>query len=701
MEMTPQESCRKWKLELDLSKKADDKWTRRVKKIVKRYRDERSGNAGSAKKYNILWSNIQTTLPAVYARTPKADVSRRFKDSDPVGRTASEILERCLQFDMDNHNDFDESMKSSITDWLLGGRGTTWVRFEQEEVETVEPDEKPEGEDTEPQEAMQESTPVDYVYWEDFRCSPARVWAEVTWVARRLYMSRGEGIKRFGDDFKQVSLTHVPVGLDALKDQGASQGETDAMKKAEVWEIWDKTSESAIWIAEGYDKTLDEKEDPYGLDDFWPCPKPLYATQTTDTLEPVPDYSEYQDQAEEVDMLTNRISQLVDACKVVGLYDASQTGVQRMLSEGVNNTMIPVTTWAAFSEKGGIKGVIDWMPLDQVLLALRECYTSRAEAIKSIYDITGISDIIRGSTDAQETATAQGIKSRFGALRLKPRQRDVAQFASQLLKIKAQLMADLYSSQTLKEMSGIMGTEDAQYADQAIKLLKSEPIRAYRVEVAADSLVELDEEADKQSRVEFLGAVGKFMAEVLPVAQAHPPLAPLCGEMLLFGIRGFKAGRSMEAAFDTAVQQLSQPQPQQPSPEMIKIQGEQQMAQAKMQADQQVSQQKMQQDAQMAQIKAQAEMETEKLRMQMQSQVDNNRQQAESNQHAMKVQQEAQLAQVEAQFKTESHMREMDFQRWKAELDAATKIEVAKISATKVADTASAAAESEIAREVQ
>ena len=43
----------------------------------------------------------------------------------------------------------------------------------------------------------------------------------------------------------------------------------------------------------------------------------------------------------------------------------------------------------------------------------------------------------------------------------------------------------------------------------------------------------------------------------------------------------------------------------------------------------------------------------------------------------------------------------MAFQRWKAELEAATRIEVAKLSATKAADTASATAEQEINREVQ
>lgn len=691
-----QGSAQRWQTELMLAKNADKTWVDRSKRIVKRYKDERSGSIRTVKKYNILWSNVQTILPAVYSKTPKAEAERRNKDSDPVGRCASEILERSLQYELDNADDYDEAIKSAILDRLLGGRGTAWVRFETQEVAVVE--------GAQPA-SMQESSPVDYVYWEDFRCSPARVWGEVTWAARRVYMSRKEGISRFGDEFKQVNLTHVPIGLDKLMEQGATQGETEAMKKAEVWEIWDKAEKQVIWVAEGYDKVLDVKADPYGLDGFWPMPKPLFATQTTDTIIPIPDYSQYQDQADELDMLTNRIGMLVEACRVAGVYDASQPAVQRLMNEGTNNTLIPVDSWAALAEKGGIKGVIDWMPLDQVVAALAKCYEAREQAKQIIYEITGLSDIIRGATKENETATAQRIKSNFGSLRLKRMQRDIAMFASQILRIKAQLMADLYSPQSLVEMSGILSTEDGkdpQRVQEALQLLKSEPMRSFRINVAADSLVDLDEQQEKADRVEFLSAAGGFLEKALPVATQTPALAPLLGEMLMFGVRAFKAGRPIEAAFDQAVQQLNQPQAPKPDPEMQKVQAQQQQAQDKMQADMQAAQLRAQVDGQIAQIKAQSEMETEKLRMQMQAQVDINRQRAEAEQQQLKMQNEAQLEQLKAQYANEAHNRDMDFQRWRAELDASVKIEVANIaSKAKVSNAATETATAEIAREVQ
>lgn len=694
--------ARRWKLELDLAKRSDSKWINQGKKIVKRYRDDRAGTRGLGTRYNILWSNVQTILPAIYAKAPKAEAVRRNKDNDPAARCAAEILERALQYEIDHYPDFDEAMRNAVQDRLLPGRGVAWVRYEQREIAVVE------GAPPSSYE-VKDCSAVDYVYWEDFRCSPARVWGEVTWVARRVYMSRPEVKARFGAFLAEqgkraadVPLTHVPIGLDQMKDQGATNGDTEAMKKAEVWELWDKKSKIVYWVAEGFDDLLDMRDDPYGLDEFWPCPKPLFATQTSDTLNPVPDFVLYQDQATELDMLTQRIGRLTEAVKVVGVYDASMAGVQRMLQEGIDNTLIPVDNWAVFSEKGGVRGTVDWLPLDQVIKALNECYMAREQCKQVIYEITGISDIIRGATEASETATAQNIKRQFGSLRLRPRQQDVAMFASEILRIKAQLMMDVYSPESLIAMSGIMDTYDREFVEQAIALMRQEPMRAYRVEVAADSLIELDQEQEKASRTEFLSAASGFLRQAVPAAQQSPEMAPLMGEMLMFGVRAFKGGREMEAAFQKFVDQMNQPKPQQPDPEQMKIQAEAQQKQMQMQADMQIEQAKLAAQVESDRAKMQAQMQVEQARMQMQAQVDINRQRAEAEQHAMKIQQEAELQALKAQMEQQQAMHDMAFARWKAELDAATKIETANIGAkAKVDNDATQAATREISSEVK
>lgn len=651
-EVNPVDAAQKWSTALKLAKREDEKWVKRAKKIVRRYRDDRNGYSDSAKRFNILWSNIQTMLPALYGKTPRAQVERRFKDKDPVGRCAAVIIERALQYEIDHYGDFDAAVKGAVLDRLLVGRGTSWVRFEVKEQEVLEVD--PEGMDSEAEmpEAMEvpepeyECTPTDYVYWEDFRCSPARTWEEVTWVARRVYMSRADGIKRFGEDFQTVPLVNEPIGLDEMKKSGADN--LEELKKAEVWEIWSKDDEYVYWLAEGHSKILDSREDPYGLDNFWPCPKPIWATQTNDTLVPVPDYVLYQDQAGELDMLTQRIHMLTEAVKVVGVYDASQPSIARMLSEGVNNTMIPVDSWAAFAEKGGLKGTVDFLPLDQVLTALQSCYQSREQAKQVIYEITGLSDIIRGASVASETATAQQIKSQYASLRLRRLQSDVAMFASELLRIKAQLMCDLYRPETLVEMSGILSTPDAEYVPQAIQLLKTEPARGFRIEVASDSLVEMDEAAEKASRTEFMTAFGAVMREALPMVQQAPEMGALIGEVLMFVVRTFKGGRQLENVLEQTIAKMNEPkqeQPQGPSPEEVKMQGQIQIEQIRQQA-------KQQSDAQAMQLQLAAE----QMRLQMEDAAEQRRMEREMLVEQMRMNQEVMLTKFSELLRAETEI---------------------------------------------
>jgi len=622
-EINPVDEHRRWAQELKLAADEDKKWGKRGDKIVKRYRDERQGWSDNGKRYNILWANIQTMLPALYGRTPRAQVERRWKDKDPVGRTASVILERALQYEIDHYGDFDNTNKHAVLDRLLPGRGTAWVRFETKEVAEAEVIEEPVEEVMgEQPDTTYECTPTDYVFWKDFRCSPARTWDEVVWVARRIYMGRADGVARFGEDFKEVPLAHEPIGLDDLSKAGASQAEQESLKKAIVWEIWSKNDKRVYWIAEGHNKMLDSKEDPYGLDNFWPCPKPLFATQTTDTLVPVPDYALYQDQAEEIDMLTQRIGMLTEALKVVGVYDASQPAIARMLTEGVNNTLIGVDSWAAFGEKGGLKGTVDFLPMEQVVSALTYCYTAREQAKQVVYEVTGLSDIIRGASMASETATAQQIKSQYASLRLKRMQTEVAQFCSELLRIKAQLMCDLYSPESLKQMSGIMGTDDADYADEAIALIKQEPARSFRIEVAADSLVEMDEIGEKQSRTEFMTAFGAVLRDAVPMVQAAPEMGALVGEVLQFVVRTFKGGRQLENVLETTIAKMNEPKPEaepQPDPEVLKAQAAENTKQVQAQADAQIEQTKAMERIEMERIRREfdLQMQAREERIQM------------------------------------------------------------------------------------
>ena len=283
------------------------KWEARVTKILKRYRDDTRATTNSeTARFNILWSNVQTLIPAVYAKLPHASVSRRFGDHDPVGRVASLLIERALDYEIEHFTDFRSTMSNCVSDRFLGGRGVSWVRYDphvvaQEVQVTEDVDALDQTADAqEPQERIDyECSPADYVHWKDFGHTPARTWEEVTAVWRWVYMTQAALEERFGKKAaKGIPLDSGPEPLVGGKQKGGD--------RAKICELWDKEGDKVLWLSKSAGKIIETVADPLELEGFFPCPKPLYATTTSDSLVPVPDFMLYQDQANELDILSVR-----------------------------------------------------------------------------------------------------------------------------------------------------------------------------------------------------------------------------------------------------------------------------------------------------------------------------------------------------------------------------------------------------------
>jgi len=672
------------------------RWEARVDRIVKKYKDDSRYDRNPNARFNILWSNVQTIQPAIFARLPRPDVSRRFRDNDPIGRVASMMLERALEFEIEHYGDYKSAMNNSVLDRLLGGRGVSWVRYEPHFVGEMEdmadgaPDdgfsvtedsdeaETPEGMENENQERIEyECCPVDYVHWKDFGHTIARTWEEVTAVWRRVYMSRPALVERFGEDLGyQIPLDTKP---DDLKQSYKSD---DGVYEALIYEIWDKETGKVLWISKSLGKILDERDDPLGLENFWPCPKPLYSTLTTDSLEPIPDFVIYQDQARELDALCDRIDGLINALKVRGVYDASASELQRLFSEGENNTMIPVSNWMAFAEKQGMKGAIDLVDITPFAAALQSCYQAMEQVKGQIYELMGIADIQRGQTDPNETLGAQIIKSNNASGRLKTMQHAVVDFATSLLSIKAQIICNHFTDDTLVKISGAMqlSQEDQQLIPQALELLRNEAAKNFRIEVTSDSMIYQDEQQEKADRIAFLSAVSSFMSSAMPAAQASPELTPMLCEMLKFGVTAFKAGKQLEGIIDQTADDLrkqyeqSKGQPKPPPVEIQKVQMQQQGEQQKLQFQSQLEQQKMQMQMELEKAKQEYQAQENQLKFQLEEQRNQLDREMEMRGQQMKMEMESKVAQMKM-------MTERNTQVLLAHINNGAKIEVARIGA--------------------
>lgn len=657
------------------------KWEKRVEKIVKRYRDDDRTNK-SRTRFNVLWSNVQTLKAATFARIPKPDVSRRYKDNDPVGRVASLILERALEYEVMHYPDFGSTLRSATYDRFLGGRGTAWVRYEptfrQEQSAYAEAQlsEDVEAESQAAQVLDFEAAPTDYIHWKDFGHDVARTWEEVTMVWRRVYLTRDMLRDRFPDMADKIPLDASPMDKDNRVVDPDGVG-----KRAMIYEIWDKESGTAVWLSKSMNKIIDERDDPLGLQEFFPCGRPLFSTLTPDTLVPVPDYIMYQDQAMELDTLADRIDGLIQMLQLKGVYNNSIPELARLFTEGDNGKLIPVANWAAFAEKQGLKGSIDLIEILPIAQSLAEAYKAFEQIKAQIYEITGISDILRGQTAASETATAQQIKNSYASLRLKVYQDEVERFATNLLRLKAEIICNHFDAQTIAEMAGAMQLSqvDQQVIPQALAMLKDNATRQFRIEIASDSMVYQEEQQEKQDRLEFLNATSQFVEKLIQAGQMAPDVIPLGVEMLKFGVTGFRVGKTLEGVIDQAADNLKamvaqQQQNPKPDPEMAKIQAQQQASQMQAQQQAQSDAAKMQQEQQFRQWEMQQEAQLEQQRIQWETQKDAQARDHEAMLANQKAAQEAQFKQMELDMDERVALA-------KAKIDADTRIAVAQIAA--------------------
>ena len=617
---TPQGLAQRWGTEISASKQELRKFHDDAKKIVHRYLDKRDDFGKDSSKVNLFWSTMKVLFSMLYARPPKADVSRAFQDADDdQARVAGTILQRLLNrgFD-DDFSSWDSTARNGIEDWLVVGMGQMWLRYEVE-TETYEVPAVIEpvtgtvlSAATSAERIVEEDAPCDYVYWEDFFWSPARTWGEVRWVARRVYMTKDQLVARFGEEIARI----VPMTRQASKDSQQDKPQHDPWNKAEVFEIWCKENKKVYWYSQGAEVILDVKDDPLGLENFFPCPKPLAANVTTTNFMPRADYIFAQDQFNELDEINTRITWLTRAAKVAGVYDKTAgDSVGRMFSQASENQLVPVDNWAMFAEAGGVKGKIDFAPIDQIVNCIERLRQYRQDKVMQIYEVLGVSDVMRGSSKASETATAQQIKAQFGSTRVQLSQFYIAQWISEGLRIKAEIICKHFQPETIIKRSNILRTPDAQFAEAAVQLLKDERSAEYRINVEADSMAALDWASERDAAVQFMQGLGAFISQVAPLAQSTPEAGPYLMRMLQWSVSKFRVSTEIESVLDQAIagmmQKLQTPAPP-PQPTF-----EQQIEMRKIESNEKIAVLESQTDKEIASLKASLELQKLELKNNM------------------------------------------------------------------------------------
>jgi hypothetical protein len=620
--------------EIEKYNRATSDWYEEGENIVKIYSDE-AATSRNSRRFALLWSNVETLKPAVYVKTPTVLCSRRYRDRDSIGRAASEMMERATNTTLDLYG-VDEVFRMVRDDRLLAGRGSAWVRYEavvdeyEDDISDTDPESGDEVAATVTRSKLNsEQACVDYVHWQDFGHNVARIWKDVWLVWRIVYKSEEEVAERFGSNVA-ASLSYsarVPViGANALS--GTEEGE----RYVKIYELWDKRRNLVSWLAEDQDQFLESDEPPIHFTNFFPCPEPTYATKTSAGLIPKPDYVYYRDQAKEINDLTDKIGRLTDWLIVKGFIPGGPSTVADPLEEvlrdkGNKELFVQVESYNEWTEKGGVKGLIDWLPLDMVVNTLQAAIQARAQLIQDVYQITGIADVLRGQTDPDDTATAVDMRAQTGTRRLRNTKDDIARFCKDISRLVAEVIAEHFSPETLAEITGfkylppmpapmpfmgnmanvamfpgvnpammgnpMMGgnmqmpqnvnTDEEPgltFDDRTLSLLRDDRMRSFRIDIETDSTLQQDENVERQSRIDFVQAAGNYLSQAVSMVQEAPQLAPTAGELLMFAARGFRIGRNLEetierdfaALVQAAKQKAQQPAPEDPMIEVAKVQ---------------------------------------------------------------------------------------------------------------------------------
>jgi hypothetical protein len=630
-----------WTDELKASKKMLRRFHNQGAKIVERYVDYRSnqgedglGSGDGIMRLNLFNANVGTLIDMLYGQLPKAEVDRTFADSnDDVARVASTMLERVLNLDIAAHpQHYDSMLRCSLQDRLLPGLGVAKVRYEAEFEDVEIPAQMgvdPMGVPIElapafvDSQLVSEDSPTDYFHWQDVRWGWTRSFDDIPWIGFRSFMTKEQAEERFGAklakklDYKKQKVSDADIGTDEDKES--------TIQKAAIWELWCKESGRVYWYSQGADVLLDKKDDPLQLTDFYPCPQFMVANTTTSLYVPTADYHLSQDLYTEIDLLQTRISMLTAAVKAVGVYDSEQDGVKRMLQEGTENTLIPVDSWSMFGEKGGLQGVIDWMPLADIVGALDKLIQVRDQTIGLLQQVSGMGDVMQGSVGNQYEGVGQTqLKAQFGSVKVQALSEQFADFAGQLMNLKAEVICRHYEPQTIVAESNMQFSFDAELIPQAVQLLKAPEQSKIRIMVRPETVAIQDFARLKSDRTEFLNGIATFMQSAAPMLEQQPDSLPYLLKMLQWSMSGFKGSGEIEGVLDKAIEgaiaaEKAKKENPQPDPaaqaeqakiaaEQAKVQAQMQAIQAKAQADQQLRQLDAQMDMQTVQAANQAKM---------------------------------------------------------------------------------------------
>ncbi len=664
-----------WLKKIEQAKDEEKKWREDAKEAVAIF----EADSEHPTAFNVLHSNVETLLPALYNSTPVPDVRRRHNEGDPIAKDTVDITERLLSFSVDQY-DFDAQMEAMARDGIVTGRGALRLRYEPDFEKRLDPNTQEEYEAISFEKVTTERVP-----WDKWGRGPGRDWTQIPFIYFEHDLTRADLVKLMGDEAKAEAV--VLGNKDKDDDSGEDKG---IFKTVCVYEIWDKTNKEVLFIAKDKkDGPLKREPDPFGLPAFFCMPRPIEPLHRLSSLEPICPYTVWKPLFVALDKVTKRIDSIANQLRVRGIYDSRLAADLETLRSCEDGQYVSATDATLFAQgAGGLEKAVAHWPMEPSVKALAQLEVIR-ERIKAFIDeVTGVADVLRGNVDSKEKLGQTQLKTQWGSLRLQKMQNDIARVARDVFRMKTEIMARKFQPQTLTQMTGMPGTpEQEQRWPQVLHLFKSDR-RTFRIDIETNSTIRADMTRNQEQMNMFLAGTAQFVQGMTAGAQLAPMLLPTMVEVYSAFARNFKLGKQAEDALDKLSQMAPQmaqmaEQASQENPEAKKIEAEQKRMEMQSQADQrkaELEMQKMQLEMQIKQVDVQIkreELQIKREAMQMdlegkrqdfalkretaQMDIENRRQMAQMDMAGKANEQQFKQQSMEAEFANRQRTGEMEY----------------------------------------
>lgn len=528
-------------------------WWARAKATSEMYNKPSGVDEAEKYPFNILYANTEILLPALYGRTPRADVVQRWdKPSVPA-----QVVERMLTVLIDDNTpgieSFDSAVTGSVLSALVPGGGGVRVRHYPNDFLPV----------------RWEEYKYDQLIW-----ASAKKWSKLPWIAFRQHMS----VEEIKAEFPKVKEADLKIQREDATDPPAQP------ERVWVYEVWTKRNRRVQWLCDEYEgKELGAvSDDPLKLAGFYPTPGPLTLVRKPNDLDPTPLYDYYRNQAEELNRVTVRLNSVLSAIRVRGAYNSllGDTFKTIFKSTTVENELIGTNLPMDPTGAGGLDRHIWLAPLEKLVQVAQQLYIARQNILQVIYQLTGLADIVRGASVASETATAQELKSKWGTVRLRRMQRTVQTYIRDLLRLAADVATTVAPPAQWAQVTGMdlpfaAQKQEAIFAyqqqamtaeesgqpppppppmltqpswEEVLASLSSDESRALIIDIETDSSLEEDANEDRKDVTEFMAALQGLSQGLAPLAAMGPEGVKAIKAITLGVLRKFRLGREVESA---------------------------------------------------------------------------------------------------------------------------------------------------------